>query len=159
MPVSWSIRLTYEAYEEMKGLYGAIGQTADEAIAKLDGKAKAALPRLLHDLSAVLRDQSSAEIGGRELTIRQLPFDEVIRDDDSKRLVDALIAARIIVSSATGDDPKSRRALIGLAHQRVLVSWELARKVTKDSDDFFCLRDDVEVQRQRWLSGGRRETC
>jgi WD40 repeat protein len=72
-------------------------------------------------------------------------------DEASTRLVQALIDARILLSSGSGE-----HGTVRLAHQRVLESWTRARKIASASAEFYRARQEVEDQHRRWEASGRK---
>ncbi len=93
------VRLTFDAYKKMNRLDGAINETAKAALGKLGDAEVAALPRLLRCLAAPVTDRKSAGTAPSGLTVRMVPRTEAVPDDATARLVDALIGARIIVTT------------------------------------------------------------
>ena len=145
-PAQEEVRLTFDAYEKMKGLDGAIDETAKAALGKLGPAEIAALPRLLRCLAVPVHDRKAAATATSGLTVRMVTRAAAVPDEPTARLVDALIGARIVVAT---DD------LIGIAHQRVFESWEDARNIIADHRDFFRIREEVDNQFRRW-DGNRR---
>jgi tetratricopeptide (TPR) repeat protein len=140
-PAQEEVRLTFDAYETMKGLDGAIDETAKAALGKLGPAEIAALPRLLRCLAVPVHDRKAAATATSGLTVRMVTRAVAVPDEPTARLVDALIGARIVVAT---DD------LIGIAHQRVFESWEDARNIIADHRDFFRIREEVDNQFRRW---------
>ena len=98
--------LTFAAYREIGGLDGAIDKRAEVAVASLGATELAALPRLLRQLAVPARGKD----GPATLTIRPVPFAEAAPEEASMRLVNALIDARILLSSGEEDRERSPRA-------------------------------------------------
>jgi tetratricopeptide (TPR) repeat protein len=134
--------LTFAAYQEIGGLDGAIDKRAEAAVASLGETEQAALPRLLRQLAVPAREKDDAAT----LTIRSAPLAEAAPDETSKRLVKALIEARILLSSG-----KKGTASLRLAHERVLKSWKRAACIVRDNADFYAMRGHVEDQLEHWL--------
>jgi hypothetical protein len=140
--------LLVSAYEAMGGLDGAIDQTAERILAERVGEDEiAVLPRLLRSLVASV-DEEDVASGRLAFTARERPTSEVIPDGETRRLVDALIEARILVAS--GDLSSGKGSAIGVAHQRVFDSWKRARAIIAEHQDFYRIRRDVEQQYLRW---------
>lgn len=133
--------LTFAAYEGIGGLDGAIDKRAEEALGALGEAERAALPRLLRQLAVPTRERG----GTAGLAIRSVPLTEAAPDRASSRLVQALVDARILLSSG-----EQGQASVRLAHERVLRSWKRAAEIVRANADFYRLREDVEDQRQRW---------
>jgi eukaryotic-like serine/threonine-protein kinase len=144
------IVLTNAAYHALGTLNGAIETAAEAALAPLGPPAAAALPRLLRSLVSY----TAPAAGARTATpaLRQAPLDAVTLDENSKRLVRALIDARILVS---GRD-QSGAAVVGFAHQRVIEAWARAKEIIAESAELLRVREEVEDARRRWDAAGQR---
>ena len=143
-------QLTFAAYRALGGLEGAVEKEAEAAFARLGATEKARLPRLLRELVAPAGDSTKAT-GRAAFDIRPVPLADAAYDEASARLVQALIDARILLSSGEGG-----QATVRLAHARVLDSWQRASEIVADNADFYRIRAEVEEQRRRWDAAGRR---
>ncbi len=131
--------LPVAAFTRLGGLKGIVEEAGETALGKLGDAERAKLAPLLRKLAELSR--------AGVLTARAAPLAEAAPDEASRKLVDALIAARLLML-----DGESVR----LAHQRVLSDWSRAQKIVAESADFYRIRDEVEEQRQRWEAGKRR---
>ena len=138
--------LTFNAYQEIGGLDGAIDKRAEAALAALGMAEQEKLPRLLRKLAVPARERE----GGTTLTTRSVPLAEAAPDEETKRLVQALTDARILLSSG-----KQGTSHVRLAHERVLQSWGRARDIVRENSDFYRIRDDVEDQLHRWQAANK----
>jgi tetratricopeptide (TPR) repeat protein len=143
--------LTIATYESLGGLAGIVDREAERAIAGLGEAEIGRLPQLLRRLAAV-NQHDGAEVGPSpaSLTIGTVPLAEALSDLPSGRLVEALVQARILLTSGEGN-----AAGIRLAHQRVLIDWARARGLVAANSEFYRIRGEVEEQRQRWQIVGR----
>ncbi|MCC7348604.1 MAG: tetratricopeptide repeat protein, partial [Variibacter sp.] len=146
--------LTYEDYQAFGGLEGAIGERAEEAFRKLEPAAQQHLPRLLRALVEVEPADAGAQGGG--LRLFDVAAEAIATDAAATALVDALVAARILVAShAAGGAARLR-----LAHEAVLRTWARARDIVAEHREFFRIRAEViaaqrRFARQRAERGGR----
>jgi hypothetical protein len=85
------------------------------------------------------------------MALRSVSWAEIGGDPALHRLADALIDARILLLSG-----KAPQARIRLAHQRVLESWALARRVVAENADFYRILQEVEDAQIRWRQGKKR---
>ena len=138
--------LSFAAYRELGGLDGAIDKRAEAAIAALGEAEQGALPRLLRQLAVPAREKD----GVSTLTIRPAPLAEAAADEASKRLVDALVDARILLSSGN-----EGTASVRLAHERVLKSWKRAAGIVRENAVFYRMREDAEDQLERWRAADK----
>ena len=143
-------QLTFAAYRALGGLEGAVEKEAEAAFARLGATEQARLPRLLRELVAPAGD-ATITAARAAFDIRPVPLADAAYDEASARLVQALIDARILLSSGEGG-----QATVRLAHARVLDSWQRASKIVADNADFYRIRAEVEEQRRRWDAAGRR---
>jgi len=135
--------LTFASYSEMGGLDGAINKRGEAAMDGLGQDEHAALPRLLRQLVVSAREED-----GTARTIRTVPFADAAPDEPSKRLVQALVDARILLSG-------EKSAGVRLAHERVLKSWARASEIVRANATFYRIRDDVDDQLRRWQEANR----
>jgi len=143
-------QLTFAAYRALGGLEGAVEKEAEAAFARLGATEQARLPRLLRELVAPAGD-ATVTAARAAFDIRPVPLADAAYDEASARLVQALIDARILLSSGEGG-----QATVRLAHARVLDSWQRASEIVADNADFYRIRAEVEEQRRRWDAAGRR---
>ncbi|MGE0457702.1 MAG: tetratricopeptide repeat protein [Bauldia sp.] len=136
--------LTFDAYNALGGLAGAVDRQAERSIESLGSAELERLPRLLRQLAEPGRDE-----GG--LSIRAVPLSEAAHDPTAERLVDALVDARILLSFREGGT-----TVVKLAHQRVLENWTRAKDIVAANVGFYRIRGEVEDQRQRWQASGRK---
>ena len=117
-------RLAFAAYGALGGVGGAIDLAAERALAGLGEAEVGALPRLLRQLAIPVHEASPNDAGRPLLAIRAATLLEAATDAAACRLVDALVEARILVHAKERGVPT-----IGLAHERVLESWQRARAI------------------------------
>jgi len=147
--VGAEIRLPLKVYERLGGLEGIVNEAGETALASLGETEKARLPRLLRQLAVPARDQDRTAKG--TLTIRSVPLAQAARDDAARRLVDALVTARLVTTTGSKEEPQIR-----LAHQRVLEDWVRARAIVGENTDFYRIRADLEESCHKWEISNRR---
>jgi eukaryotic-like serine/threonine-protein kinase len=141
--------LTVAAYESLGGLAGIVDREAERAIAGLGEAEIGRLPRLLRRLAAISQ-HDGVEMSLRAASLTTVPLAEALSDPPSRRFVEALVEARILLTSGEGD-----AAGIRIAHQRVLTDWARARELVAANTEFYRIREEVEDQRQRWRIAGQ----
>jgi tetratricopeptide (TPR) repeat protein/energy-coupling factor transporter ATP-binding protein EcfA2 len=132
--IRWPDRstLTYASMRALGGLRGAIAQRADEVLAALPPDAQAALPKVLRALVTVSRSDDKT-------TARAAPLATFVEGSPERRLVESLLAARLLVAHGDASGPQIR-----LAHEALITNWGLAQKqIVRDRDD---LRTRAEVE-------------
>lgn len=161
--------LTHQAYEEIGGLDGAINQTAELALARLvrpvpepqfplDKEVQEEIARsinpvlevLLRKLVAPVSNDAFGAVAEQALTARIVPMPDATRDDAARDLVDALLRARILLSTRT-----DRGASVRIAHDRVITSWDRARTITEKNREFYRVKETIEQHQQHWEESGR----
>ena len=148
--VGGEIRLPLKVYESLGGLKGIVNEAGETALASLGEAEKARLPRLLRQLAVPAHDQDAT--GGKgALTIRAVSLAQAAPDEAARKLLDALVTARLLTTSGIEADARVR-----LAHQRVLEDWSRVRTIVADSADFYRIRADLEESRRKWETGKRR---
>ena len=132
--------LTHASYETLGGLEGAIAKRADAIVGTLPAAAQVALPRVLRALATVS--------GGAEQTpvARAVPLESFAEGSPARMLVDAFIAARLLVAASEGGASPTVR----LAHEALISRWQRARdQLSADRRDLET-RALVERQFGRW---------
>ena len=148
--VGGKICLPIKVYESLGGLKGIVNEAGETALTSLGEAEKARLPRLLRQLAVPTHDQDA--IGKGALTIRAVPLAQAAPDETARRLLDALVTARLVTTSGIEVEAQVR-----LAHQRVLEDWTRARGIVAESADFYRIRADLEESRRKWETGKRRD--
>lgn len=138
-------QLTYATYESLGQLQGAIATRADEIVSELPEAVQNALPRVLRALTTVSRATDTVAVA------RSVPVDNLSGGAPTRKLVDVLTAARLLVAATDGKSPTIR-----LAHEALISRWKRARdQLSLDRRDLET-RDLIEQQQGRWsLARGR----
>ena len=143
-----SAALTHASYEALGGLEGAIANRADEIMAGLPAPAQAALPRVVRALTTVTGTADQSPVA------RSASLDSFAAGSPARTLIDAFIAARLLVAASEG----GAAATVRLAHEALISRWQRARdQLAADRRDLET-RTLVERQFERWsqASGGAR---
>ena len=109
--------LTFEAYEALGGVEGALAQKAEEVFQTLDPGAQNSLAVVFQDLVTVA--EGTEEGVTDTIAAKVAPLAAVDSDPDSKALVHAFIAARLLTTDL---DPKGR-PVVRVAHEALLRRW------------------------------------
>lgn len=129
--------------------------SAEEIAERVDREINPILESLLRELVVyVSRDQDRVDGStDRALTSRMIPLSEARRKDSKTMgVIDALVAARLLMVTHASD-----RSLLGIAHDRVLVSWKRAQMLIKKNNNFYRVRDAVDQARRRWKDSENRD--
>jgi tetratricopeptide (TPR) repeat protein len=134
--------LTIAAYDRLGGLGGAIDRRAEATFATLDEAARDELGAVGREL--VTLTQQDLPTG------RTAPRERLMSPPARARLVEAFIAARLLVSDVSGE-----QVVIRLAHDALMAHWSRARALIAADRDFLRTRARVEQSAQRWVEEGR----
>jgi WD40 repeat protein len=131
--------LTYSQYGALGGLEGAIATRAENVVASLPETTREALPRVLRALATIGDGESPTPVA------RSAPLDTFPPGSDTRRVVEAMIAARLLVASSEGDT-----ATVRSAHEALISRWTRAKdQLAADRRDLQT-RALVERQYTRW---------
>lgn len=142
--VDGRVLLSFEAYNALGGIAGAVDRQAERAIEALSLAARDRLPRLLRQLAEPAR-------AGGGLSIRAVPLAEVAYEPAAEKLVAGLVDARILLLFRDGET-----TVVKLAHQRVLDHWARAKDIVAANVGFYRRRAEVDDQLQRWRASGQK---
>lgn len=133
-------QLRLDAYHSMGGLPGAIERRAEATLSALPADEQQALPDIIRALA------DPAEAGeDRPEVARLVPLEQFAQGTASRRLVEALIAARLL--TATGD---RHEADVRVAHEALFTHWTRARAILEATREERQLRRLIEQQAKAW---------
>jgi WD40 repeat protein len=132
--------LTYASYEALGGLEGAIAKRADEIVGGLPAAAQAAMPRVLRALTTV------SGVSDQTPVARSVPLETFAEGSPARTLIDAFIAARLLVAAGEGNSA----ATVRLAHEALISRWQRARDQLAADHRDLQTRAIVERQFGRW---------
>ena len=133
--------LTFAAYRALGGLEGAIARRADEVVEALP-------PHVQDTLPVVIRSLTTVRLGDEAITAAPVLATEVTSTPAQAALVEALIAARLLVS----DEDAEGRAVVRVAHDSLLGRWPKARNLINANREFLETRARVQADSRRWHS-------
>ncbi|MGL4257715.1 MAG: hypothetical protein ACRCSL_15385, partial [Microbacterium sp.] len=144
MQATWTRRegttLTVDGYRESGGIAGAIAQSAEEAFRGLSPEDQLVCRSLL--LRLVTRGVDGAS------TRRRAPLAPLLSDQDRRRVIEALTAARLI---AVDDDA------VTVAHEAVATAWPRLDAWLEEDADGARVFLAIESAAVAWDAGGRSE--
>ncbi|WP_051378431.1 winged helix-turn-helix domain-containing protein [Derxia gummosa] len=129
-------RLTFAAYRAMGGVEGAIGQRAEHTVAALPAEAQQALGRLMSRM-LVLDD-------GDHVSARRARFAE-LGGSHERRLLDALVAARLLVTEFIDGEP-----CFSVSHEALFRHWPRATAWIESHRAALRLRARITPLVARW---------
>lgn len=130
--------LTSSAYQSFGGVQGAIGTRAQEIFDKLSKEAQDNLPIVFSHLLDV--DESGTA------TRKRAPRTRVEQDEACHELVQALVEARLLVTSRGAGD----QALLEVAHEALFRSWPALKAWIETAQDDLILLRQVRTAAALW---------
>ncbi len=134
--------LTFTAYDALGGLPGVVERRAEATLGRLDAAAAAALPGVLGALVGVT--------GEGVVTSRAVPARQAATNADAVRLVDAFVAARLLVA-----DNSEQETMLRVAHDALLLGWPRAAALIAADREALRTRGRVDAAAQRWVQEQR----
>ena len=135
--------LTSSAYQSFGGVQGAIGTRAQEIFDKLSKEAQDKLPIVFSHLLEV--DESGTA------TRKRAPRTRVEQDQACHELVQALVEARLLVTSRGAGD----QALLEVAHEALFHSWPALKAWIETVQDDLILLRQVRTATALWQKHAR----
>ena len=139
--------LTYGSYEALGGLEGAIAKRADEIVGALPALAQIALPRVLRALTTVSGGTDQIPVA------RSAPLQSFAEGSPARTLIDAFIAARLLVAASEG----GTAATVRLAHEALIGRWQRAREQIAEDIQDLRLRARLESAADLWSTANLRD--
>jgi len=134
--------LTYETYNELGQLEGAIARRAERLVKDLSPALAHALPGLLLSLVEV----GDAAAAATSRVVREAS----IADPEQRALAQMLVDARLAVADDTGQGRTFR-----LAHEALLSHWPRLRELIVEHRDFLIVRRRLQAEAAAWAHDGR----
>src|SRR5262245_27852732 len=136
--------LTFAAYRALGGLEGAIARRADDVIDGLPPDVQETLPVVLRALITVSLDDDTVATASASV-------DDVARIPARSALVDAPIAARLLVINENTEG----HATVRVANEALIHRWPRARSIVSANRDFLATRARLQTDARRWHSENR----
>ena len=138
--------LTFAAYQALGGLEGAIARRADEVVDALP-------PDIQEELPVVLRALTTVRPGDEAVAARPALRAEVTGTPQRLALVEALVAARLLVS----DEDAAGHVFVRVAHEALLSRWPRASDIVNANRSFLETRARLMADAHRWHSDNRNQ--
>ena len=140
--------LTFEAYQDLGGLEGALAQRAESVFGALPEDVQGALPGVLRALVTVGAESHVASRAG--------PLARFPDGTPERRLIDAFASpeARLFVVTAdrAGDEPKVR-----VAHEALLTHWARAQQCIEENRSSLQLEARISDAAARWQTAAEKD--
>ncbi len=136
-------RLTWAAYEGFNGVQGAIAKRAEDTVRKLGVTAET--------IGDVFQELVEVEEGGA-VTRRRAPWTRLVQSVAAERLLQAFIAARLLVASR-GEDGQP---VVEVAHEALFKAWQPLSHWIEIHREQLKAGQDLEEAAQEWQALGKR---
>jgi hypothetical protein len=137
--------LTFDAYERMGRMTGAIAERAEGLIATMSAATQSHLAPTLRALVKV----SGAEHQPTAATVNRSRIAATI---ERAEILDSLIAARLVMTDDTENrgDPRCR-----FTHEKLLETWPRLKKLAQADRQFLQVRDRLRTAAEAWAGRNR----
>ena len=136
--------LTFDAYERLGGLEGALARRAEAVFGGLSSEAREALPAVLRTLVTVGAEEE------QPVAARRVALSAVAGTPERKSLVNAFVEARLLVTDRADDGT----AVVRVAHEALLSHWPRLQEWLEDDREFLRARARVATAATHWRQEG-----
>ena len=140
-------RLTNHAYNEIRGIAGALARRAEAEFARFSPDEKTAARRLFSRLVRVARPDEGAEDTRQRIELQANDAKTV-----SVAQAFALPDVRLLVA---GRDEQTGGQIVEVAHEALIRNWERLRGWLNEDREFLLWRQRVEIQVEEWARAGQ----
>ena len=133
--------ITWEAYEKLGGLNGAIAKRAEDVFGALSPAGQDAFP---HVLAALLTMEATA-------TSRPARRKEIVVNAGAEEVVAVFTRANLFVT----DVDQAGEPVIAVAHEALINSWPRVRDWVQENRDFLRLKTRIAQAAHRWRESGK----
>ena len=139
-------KLTFEAYQAIGGVKGALAQRAESTFTGLPQEVQRELPAVFRQLVTIgmLSDETPT---GRQTALARFAASPM-----RMQFVQAFIEARLFVS----DHAEDGSAVVRITHESLLARWGRLQRWLADDRELLCVKARVERAVARWSQEGRR---
>jgi len=138
--------LTFRAYEDLGGVEGALAQRAEAVLAGVSDGAQKALPSVLRELVTFGTDDDSK-------ALRRVAPRSAFETREQNELVDALVEARLLVSSLGADGTST----IALAHEALLEYWPRLKAWRDEDRELLLVHARLAATTREWERNARND--
>jgi hypothetical protein len=136
--------LTYDAYQKLGGLVGALAKRAEDTYATLSPDAQEAFPGIATSLAAPQKNANGFAARRARLT--------EFRDDAAEMaVVNAFVESRLFVTDVAG----SGGSTVRVAHEALFRAWPRLKDILERNLTFLAARDRLSTAADRWIAEGR----
>ncbi|MQA41408.1 AAA family ATPase [Rugamonas sp. FT29W] len=134
--------LTFDAYQQLGGLEGAIGQRAEQLVLALTAAQRDSLPHIMAQVIVLSTDEEN-------VSSQRAPW-SALPSEAARQTVTALIDARLFVSDLVAGVP-----VFGIPHEAILRRWERMSEWIDTHRGALRARARLALHARRWQDEGR----
>ena len=134
--------LTHHAYAQMGGIAGALASHADSVVNDMPPPQQALVRAIFLRLITPERTRAIVPIDDLRELSREV--------GEVQRLVDQLVAARLLVVQATSEKHGADTSTVELVHESLIHSWPTLRKWLDENQDDAALLDQLRTAARQW---------
>lgn len=139
--------LTFEAYDELGGLEGAIANRAEDVFSQLDAKTQSAFKELLPSLVTIHAEESDT------VTARSVNWSFVEQNPIRKKLVEKLINERLLVSQSQPDS--LHNTTVRFTHEALLQNWKRVKDWVEFNLEQLKIRTRLASHARYWEASNK----
>ncbi|MDP3531716.1 MAG: hypothetical protein Q8S31_00285 [Alphaproteobacteria bacterium] len=139
--------LTFEAYENLGGIAGALARRAEEIFQDLPESAQNELPYICGKLITLEKSDAVKPFARRVL------LENTATNENRKLFIDAFIKARLIVS----DQNDVGQSVIRIAHESLISHWPRVQEWLQQDLEFLRVRARITDAETQWKSENERD--
>lgn len=140
---SEEMELTFEQYEALGGIEGAIGKRAEQIFGALSEKSKELAPRFFRSLASI---NSKGQFSSRPINTKEINDHDLIKD-----IIDTFLDSRLIIIQKNNDTNKDS-SIIKITHEALFKSWERYNNWLTEERSFLEIRQKLEFSMNRALN-------
>ncbi|HTJ41917.1 MAG TPA: protein kinase [Kofleriaceae bacterium] len=139
--------LTHHSYAQMGGIAGALASHADSVINDMPPPQQALVRSIF--LRCITPERTRAIVPIEDLRELSREVGEV------QRVVDQLVAARLLVVQATSEKSGADSSTVEIVHESLIHSWPTLRKWLDENQDDAALLDQLRTASRQWQAKGK----
>lgn len=133
--------ITYQSYQEIGGVSGAIIHYANEVYIKLNDDEKSALSKMFANLVTV--STTEGEVFSRKTVLKK----NLIKSGTDKQIIDRMIESHLFVSGMDSDGD----ATISIVHETLIARWEVFNTWLEQEKELVKQNKFYEIQALHWM--------
>lgn len=139
--------LTFESYEKLGGIAGALARRAEEIFQGLPESAQKEFSFIFRNLVTLEKSDVVKPFA------RRILLEKIATNDGRKFFVDAFIKARLIIS----DQNDVRQSVIRIAHESLISHWPRVQEWLQQDLEFLRVRARISDAEAQWKSESERD--